>query len=39
MESYESVRRISNRDYVIEANAERGVAHLVRLIETCVELI
>lgn len=37
---YESVWRISNRwNYVTEANAGRNIAHLVRLIDTCLELV
>lgn len=40
MESYESVwLSLSRWDYVTEVNAERSVAHLVRVVEACVELI
>lgn len=37
--SYESVWLTSGRwDYITETNADRSIAHLVRLIETCLEL-
>jgi hypothetical protein len=40
MESYEGVWSIGSRwDYVTETNAEKSVAHFIRLIETCIELI
>lgn len=40
MESYEGVwLSMSRWDYVTETNAERSVAHLAQLIETCIEFI
>lgn len=40
MKSYEGVWRLTPRwDYLTEANAERSIAHFVRLIEACVDLI
>lgn len=38
--TYEGVWRTMSRwDYVTETNADRSIAHFVRLVETCLELI